>query len=152
MKDWFSKHLMYPGTAKNSKVQATVRINFDIKADGSIEIIESDCFILKDEHGKPLTGVKRAKHRKSIKAFERQAAAAFRKNPKWLSATNTFGSPIKTSQVWYVNFVLNGRSSVYQLEDESGYLQDSDYYEDETELHDYQFLATDDSISIGFDR
>lgn len=123
MQNWFDKNLMYSGTAKKEKVQATVKVTFFVEAAGNLTHLNADCFILKDEVGRPLYGLKRAKHKKAIKAFERNSEHAFGKCPLWLPATNTNGTAIVSEQVWYVNFVLNGKSSVYQLEDESGYLE-----------------------------
>lgn len=124
MQKWFDKNLMYSGTAKKERVQGTVKVTFFVEAGGNLTHLNADCFILKDDEGRPLYGLKRAKHKKAIRAFETNAKNAFDKCPLWLPATNTNGTAIVSEQVWYVNFVLDGKSSVYQLEDETGYIEE----------------------------
>ncbi|UKN00818.1 energy transducer TonB [Paracrocinitomix mangrovi] len=125
---WFAENLVYPRTAYDEGIQGTVRITFLVETTGELTITGADCIAIKDEKGKLVE--RQWRYRKAIKALENRAVMTFRKSPKWLPATNTNGTPQMSEQVWYVNFVLNGQSSVYQLGDESGYLNEFDHFED----------------------
>lgn len=141
--EWMIKNLTYPGTAKQDNVQGTVKIRFFVEPSGEISIIDSDCISLHDEDGRLLDGLKRAKYRKSIKAFEEQAERTFRISPKWIPATNTNGTSVLSEQVWYVNFALNGKSTVYQFENETGFINEFEKQEIPEEKEIPQLIVTD---------
>jgi hypothetical protein len=147
MQKWFEKNMMYPGTAKLSKVQGTVEVRFYVSMSGEIEIVGSECKSLYDEEGHLLTGLKRAKYRKSIKLFRRTAEKSFRICPKWIAATNTHGSAIVSEQVWYVKFVLNGKSEVYSFGNDSGsiYENNEPIIDEENDVH-FDFYTLEDNV------
>ena len=118
MKEFFKKQLRYPRTPKDKGLQGTVKLNFLVSEDGKITHLESDCFIMKDKHGKPLSPGKMFTNKKSQKYFEQNAAHIFKISPPWTPATNSDGNQILSTQCWYVNFDINGKSSAYQLDDE----------------------------------
>lgn len=118
MKDFISKSLMYPRTPKDKGLQGTVKVYFLISAEGKISHVESDCFIMKDKAGKPLSSGKMIANVKSQKYFEKNAERLFRMSSPWEPATDSDGNPMVSGQTWYVNFDYNGQSSAYQLENE----------------------------------
>lgn len=118
MKAFFKKEMRYPRTPKDKGLSGTVKVTFLVTADGKIGELDSDCFILKDEFGKPLNTLKFAGNGKSRKIFEDQAERIFRISAPWTPATNSQGNPVLSEQVWYVNFDLKGESSFYQLEED----------------------------------
>ncbi|MBD3639280.1 MAG: hypothetical protein HUJ25_18125 [Crocinitomicaceae bacterium] len=150
MKNWFEKNLKYPGTAKANEVQGTVKVRFFVEPNGKVKVIDSECFILQDAEGTQLDGFKRLKHRKSIKYFERNAQTAFRICPDWIPATNSNGTAVLSEQVWYVRFVLNGKSEVYTYgngkDSESDYKKELNYVPQE-EMKFEIYTAEDDFIN-----
>ena len=118
MKAFFKKELRYPRTPKDKGLAGTVKVTFLVSADGKIGELDSDCFIMKDEFGKPLNTLKFAANGKSRKIFEDQAERIFRISSPWTPATNSEGNPVLSEQTWYVNFDLKGESSIYQLEED----------------------------------
>ena len=133
LQNWFEKNLMYPGTAKEDKVQGTIRVRFHVKETGEIDIIDSECIQLLDEDGKLIDGWRRARYRKSIKYFRQQAERAFRICPKWDPATNTNGTRVLSEQVWYVKYNLKGKTEVYSFGDDTGYME----HDDSDGIHNY---------------
>lgn len=119
MKTFISKNLMYPRTPKDKGLQGTVKVYFLISAEGKISHVESDCFIMKDKSGKPLSSGKMIANVKSQKYFEKNAERLFRTSSPWEPATDSDGNPIVSGQTWYVNFDYYGQSSAYQLENEA---------------------------------
>lgn len=118
MKAFFKKELRYPRTPKDKGLSGTVKVTFLVSADGKLAELDSDCFIMKDEFGKPLNTLKFAGNGKSRKIFEDQAERIFRISAPWTPATNSEGNPVLSEQTWYVNFDQSGESSVYQLEED----------------------------------
>lgn len=119
MKSFISKNLMYPRTPKDKGLQGTVKVYFLISAEGKISHVESDCFIMKDKSGKPLSSGKMIANVKSQKYFEKNSERLFRTSSPWDPATDSNGNPIVSGQTWYVNFDYYGESSAYQLENET---------------------------------
>jgi len=115
MKKFIKKNLRYPITAKNKKIEGTVRISFFVDKDGKIiqSNITSECYTMRGENGKPLNWLERNKNKYSKKCFENEARRLFIRMPRWIPATNSYGAPILTSQTWRVNFKLNDESSTY---------------------------------------
>jgi hypothetical protein len=118
MKAFFKKEMRYPRTPKDKGLSGTVKVTFLVTADGKIGELDSECFIIKDEFGKPLNTLKFAANGKSRKIFEGQAERIFRMSSPWTPATNSQGNPVLSEQAWYVNFDLKGESSIYQLEED----------------------------------
>lgn len=118
MKAFFQKELLYPRTPKDKGLSGTVRVKFLVTAEGEITELRSECFILKDIEGLRLSDWKFASNGKSRRIFEDRAERIFRISQPWTPATNSEGNPVLSEQIWYVNFDLNGESSIYQLEDD----------------------------------
>jgi hypothetical protein len=116
MKQFFKKKLMYPRTPKDKGLQGTVKVSFLVTADGNITELESDCFVMKDENGKPLSSGRVISNSKSKKYFEEQAERVFRISSPWTPATDSHGNPVLSLQTWYVNYNLYGESEIYQLD------------------------------------
>jgi len=118
MKEFFKKEMRYPRTPRDKGLAGTVKVNFLVTADGKIMELSSNCFILKDAEGLKLSQFKFSSNGKSRRIFEEKAEGIFRKSSPWTPATNAEGNPTLSEQTWYVNFDLNGESSIYQLEDD----------------------------------
>ncbi|MCB9224583.1 MAG: hypothetical protein R2780_09970 [Crocinitomicaceae bacterium] len=119
LEKFVKKELKYPRTPYDKGIQGTVKVTFIVTADGKITELSSNCFILKDREGRPLSTSKMMANKKSQNFFEENAERIFRISQPWEPATDSEGNPVLTLQTWYVNYDINGKSSVYPpLEDE----------------------------------
>lgn len=122
LKKFFKKNLLYPRTPYDKGISGTVKVTFVVTADGLLENIESDCYIMFDREGKPLSSGKVLTNKKSKDVFEESAERVFRISSPWEPATDSEGNPILTVQTWFVKFNLNGESEVYpRLETEESF-------------------------------
>jgi hypothetical protein len=113
LKRFFKKNLRYPRTPYDKGISGTVKVTFVVSADGILNNIESDCYIMFDENGKPLTSGKMLANKKSKSYFEENAERVFRISSPWEPATDSEGNPILSLQTWFVKYKLNGESEVY---------------------------------------
>lgn len=117
MKNFMDKNLRYPKSAQNKSIEAVVRCDFHVTADGLITEIDAKCIQMCEKDGMPFNDVRLLMNKKLVNSFVGNATHVLRTMPEWEPAKNSQGNPIISNQRMYFNYDMERGCLVYQLDD-----------------------------------
>lgn len=118
MKRFMDKNLRYPRSASNKNIEAVVRCEFIVTADGLIQEINADCISMSDKGGEPYSDLKVLLNKRIMDSFIGNATHILRTMPTWEPARNSAGTPVLSMQRMYFNYSIDNGCLVYQLDDD----------------------------------
>ena len=118
MKKFMDKNLRYPKSAKDKSIEAVVRCDFHVTADGLITEIDARCIQMCEKDGMPFNDVRMLMNKRLLNSFIGNATHVLRTMPEWEPAKNSQGNPIISAQRMYFNYDLDRGCLVYQLDEE----------------------------------
>lgn len=118
MKNFMDKNLRYPKSAQDKSIEAVVRCDFHVTADGLITEIDAKCIQMCEKDGMPFNDVRLLMNKRLVNSFIGNATHVLRTMPEWEPAKNSQGNPIISTQRMYFNYDMERGCLVYQLDDE----------------------------------